>query len=77
MEQQVLQSHVITQNKEFYEDAARYWEKIPATINGMLGDYGFISKTDIIGSKEFLKSLFEVTNFFLHFKCIIYIYSLI
>ncbi|XP_011506450.1 PREDICTED: N-terminal Xaa-Pro-Lys N-methyltransferase 1-B [Ceratosolen solmsi marchali] len=59
MEQQVCESQFILQQKEFYEDAAKYWEKIPATVDGMLGGFGFISQTDIIGSKQFLKSLFQ------------------
>lgn len=43
----------------FYEDAAHYWETIPATIDGMLGGFGFISHTDIEGSKKFLNKLFR------------------
>lgn len=51
-----LQSH------EFYTDAAKYWENIPATVDGMLGGFGFISHTDIEGSQLFLKSLFKVLS---------------
>lgn len=47
-------------SKEFYTDAAKYWDKIPATVDGMLGGFGFISQTDIEGSQNFLKSLFKV-----------------
>ena len=47
---------------EFYSDAAKYWEKIPPTVNGMLGGFGFISKTDVEGSSIFLKSLFKVST---------------
>lgn len=47
-----------TDAKEFYTDAAKYWEKVPATVDGMLGGFGFISKTDIEGSQNFLESLF-------------------
>ena len=47
---------------EFYTDAAKYWEKIPPTLDGMLGGFGFISQTDIGGSNVFLKSLFKVRN---------------
>jgi len=46
--------------KEFYEDAAKYWDKIPPTIDGMLGGFGFISHTDISGSKLFLKYVFKI-----------------
>ncbi|XP_072014616.1 N-terminal Xaa-Pro-Lys N-methyltransferase 1-B-like [Amphiura filiformis] len=43
-------------NKDsFYQDAANYWETVPATVNGMLGGYGHISSKDIGGSIQFLK----------------------
>lgn len=45
---------------EFYTAAAKYWDRIPPTIDGMLGGFGFVSQTDIKGSMVFLKSLFEV-----------------
>lgn len=45
---------------EFYTSAARYWDRIPPTVDGMLGGFGFISQTDIRGSTAFLRSLFEV-----------------
>ena len=45
---------------EFYTAAAKYWDRIPPTVDGMLGGFGFISQTDIKGSTLFLKSLFEV-----------------
>lgn len=45
----------------FYEDAAQYWSQVPATVDGMLGGYGFISKVDIQGSNQFLKQLFRVS----------------
>ncbi|XP_077281905.1 N-terminal methyltransferase isoform X1 [Temnothorax americanus] len=47
---------------EFYTAAAKYWDRIPPTVNGMLGGFGFISQTDIKGSTLFLKSLFELEN---------------
>ncbi|OXU28135.1 hypothetical protein TSAR_005012 [Trichomalopsis sarcophagae] len=62
MEQQVCETPSILQQKEFYEDAAKYWDKIPATVDGMLGGFGFISQTDINGSKTFLKSLFQLPD---------------
>ncbi|KYN28973.1 PREDICTED: N-terminal Xaa-Pro-Lys N-methyltransferase 1 [Trachymyrmex cornetzi] len=47
---------------EFYTAAAKYWDRIPPTVDGMLGGFGFISQTDIKGSTLFLKSLFEIEN---------------
>ncbi|XP_017878265.1 N-terminal Xaa-Pro-Lys N-methyltransferase 1 isoform X1 [Ceratina calcarata] len=44
---------------EFYAAAAKYWEHVPPTIDGMLGGFGFISQIDIKGSNKFLKDLFE------------------
>ncbi|KAJ8960969.1 hypothetical protein NQ318_020272 [Aromia moschata] len=43
----------------FYSDGANYWAEIPATVDGMLGGFGFISQTDIKGSKMLLKQLFN------------------
>ncbi|XP_014204533.1 N-terminal Xaa-Pro-Lys N-methyltransferase 1 [Copidosoma floridanum] len=57
MDQEVFES--IVQQKGFYENAAKYWDGIPPTVDGMLGGFGYISKTDISGSKLFLKSLFK------------------
>lgn len=47
---------------DFYKDAADYWSKIPPTVDGMLGGYGFISSIDINGSNQFLKQLFRVST---------------
>lgn len=44
----------------WYGDAADYWKKIPATVNGMLGGYAHISPTDIKDSKKFLKNFLEL-----------------
>ncbi|CAG9854628.1 unnamed protein product [Phyllotreta striolata] len=44
---------------EFYSNAVHYWSEIPATLDGMLGGFGFISQTDIKGSKMLLKQLFN------------------
>lgn len=47
-------------DNHFYKDAANYWSKVPATVDGMLGGFGFISSTDIEGSEQFLRSIFKV-----------------
>ncbi|XP_020291813.1 N-terminal Xaa-Pro-Lys N-methyltransferase 1 [Pseudomyrmex gracilis] len=47
---------------EFYTAAAKYWDRIPPTINGMLGGFGFISHSDIRGSRIFLRSIFELQD---------------
>lgn len=67
-EENTLEEH------EFYTAAAKYWEHIPATVDGMLGGFGFISQIDIKGSTKFLKTLFEVCIVinFLIFKNIFY-----
>lgn len=58
-------------DESFYTDAVKYWEKIPATVDGMLGGFGFTSKTDIQGSSAFLKRLFQVCNtIYLHYNTI-------
>lgn len=49
-------------NNEFYTAAAEYWDRIPPTVDGMLGGFGFLSQTDIKGSTHFLNTLFELEN---------------
>ncbi|GFG29037.1 hypothetical protein Cfor_02069 [Coptotermes formosanus] len=46
----------------FYGNAAEYWSSVPATVDGVLGGFGFISQTDIQGSLSFLKQLFKLQN---------------
>ena len=52
----------------FYGSAAEYWSSIPATVDGVLGGFGFISQTDIKGSLSFLKQLFKVCICLFHFN---------
>lgn len=44
----------------YYNDAAKYWENIDPTIDGMLGGYGKISNLDLDGSNKFLKLIFKL-----------------
>lgn len=44
-----------------YSEAISYWNKVPPTVDGMLGGFGFISSTDIQGSELFLKDIFKVS----------------
>ncbi|KAK7789559.1 hypothetical protein R5R35_010492 [Gryllus longicercus] len=58
-----VDSHENEQNEDpFYKHAAEYWSGIPATVDGMLGGFGFISNTDIQGSQAFLKQLFKMNE---------------
>nr|XP_023026742.1 N-terminal Xaa-Pro-Lys N-methyltransferase 1 [Leptinotarsa decemlineata] len=49
-------------NDNFYSHGANYWSVVPATIDGMLGGFGFVSQTDIKGSKLLLKQIFNSKN---------------
>ena len=46
----------------YYNDAAKYWEGVDGTINGMLGGFGKVTEVDIDGSNKFLKALFKVSQ---------------
>lgn len=46
----------------FYKKAANYWANIPATVDGVLGGFGYISETDIAGSKVFLSEVLALEN---------------
>lgn len=51
---------VVNQNEdEFYTKAQHYWSTIPPTLDGVLGGFGCISQTDIHGSRQLLKQLFQ------------------
>ncbi|XP_014598166.1 PREDICTED: N-terminal Xaa-Pro-Lys N-methyltransferase 1 [Polistes canadensis] len=45
-----------------YKASEKYWDRIPPTINGMLGGFGFLSGQEIDGSSKFLSSLFKLEN---------------
>ncbi|KAK3594591.1 hypothetical protein CHS0354_000383 [Potamilus streckersoni] len=45
---------------DFYGDAKKYWDSIPANLDGMLGGFAQISPTDIDGSKAFIRPLLTV-----------------
>ena len=45
---------------DYYNDAAKYWEGVDGTVNGMLGGFGKVSEVDIEGSNKLLKMLFKV-----------------
>lgn len=47
-------------DENYYSHGANYWSQVPATVDGMLGGFGYISHTDIQGSEAFLKSIFKV-----------------
>eukprot|EP01134_Creolimax_fragrantissima_P002789 CFRG2789T1 len=41
----------------WYKKARDYWENVPATVNGVLGGYSYISSVDVKGSLTFLNPL--------------------
>lgn len=41
--------------KQFYYRAQQFYEDVPASEEGMMGDYVDISNVDLEGSREFLK----------------------
>lgn len=48
--------------EKFYSDAKEYWSRISPTVDGMLGGFSFISQTDIHGSRQLLRQLFNGKN---------------
>nr|CAG4643534.1 EOG090X0EJQ [Ilyocryptus agilis] len=47
---------------DFYSDAAKYWQTVPATVDGMLGGLSEISDVDLKGSHRFLNSLYQIVE---------------
>ncbi|KAK1164014.1 alpha N-terminal protein methyltransferase 1B-like [Acipenser oxyrinchus oxyrinchus] len=50
-----LTSEVIDGEKQFYVRAQNFYQDVPATEEGMMGDFLELSEVDIEGSREFLK----------------------
>ncbi|CAB3360932.1 Hypothetical predicted protein [Cloeon dipterum] len=64
-EDRVLQPVSTDENgldENYYKHGADYWSTVPATVDGMLGGFGYISHTDIQGSEAFLKSIFKLKH---------------
>ena len=50
-----------TESEEIcYEKSKEYWAKQPATIDGMLGGFDFVSQADIEQSQKFLDFFLNV-----------------
>lgn len=45
-----------------YDKAHEYWAGIPATVDGVLGGFGFITEIDIECSLMFLNAIFGIEN---------------
>ncbi|UYV63243.1 NTMT1 [Cordylochernes scorpioides] len=43
----------------FYSKGKEFWSKVPATIDGMLGGYSYVSITDVQASTRFLNEFFN------------------
>ncbi|KAF9555798.1 hypothetical protein EC968_008606 [Mortierella alpina] len=43
-----------TESPTWYMDAEKYWDTVPATINGMLGGLGQLARLDAVSSLRFL-----------------------
>ena len=52
----------VQSEKEFYENAEKYWKSIPASVNGMLGGYERITNIDTRSSKLFINDFLEVSS---------------
>ncbi|KAF9949373.1 hypothetical protein BGZ72_008842 [Mortierella alpina] len=46
--------HQPTESPTWYTDAEKYWDTVPATINGMLGGLGQLARPDAVSSLRFL-----------------------
>lgn len=43
--------------QQWYKEGLKYWDEAPATVNGVLGGFGHITKYDISSSAGFLRNL--------------------
>ncbi|KAJ1930736.1 hypothetical protein IWQ60_000020 [Tieghemiomyces parasiticus] len=42
--------------ERWYDDAQRYWENVPASVDGVLGGFERLNRPDIYGSRLFLNA---------------------
>uniref|UniRef100_A0A452HQ07 Uncharacterized protein n=1 Tax=Gopherus agassizii TaxID=38772 RepID=A0A452HQ07_9SAUR len=56
-----LTSEVISGEMQFYARAKHFYRKVPATEEGMMGDYIELSNMDIESSREFLRKFIGVS----------------
>ncbi|XP_065902108.1 N-terminal Xaa-Pro-Lys N-methyltransferase 1-like [Dysidea avara] len=47
---------------QWYSNAAKYWEAVPATINGMLGGFADLTTRDVTASLDFLRPFLSVVG---------------
>ena len=52
----------MSEDSKFYDDAKKYWDDIPPTVDGMLGGFSHISNTDIDGSAKFIRQFVKVID---------------
>jgi protein N-terminal methyltransferase len=45
------------QRERWYKHGVDYWTAVPATVDGVLGGFGFVTDADLKASKEFLQQL--------------------
>lgn len=55
----------ISGEKQFYYRAQRFYEDVPASEEGMMGDFLEISNIDLEGSRDFLKRFVVSDEMFL------------
>nr|SVE79152.1 EOG090X0EJQ [Daphnia lumholtzi] len=53
-------NEIDSKESAFYLDAAKYWEQVPPTVDGMLGGLSSISDIDLKGSQRFLNSIYQL-----------------
>lgn len=57
-----LTSQVINGEMQFYARAKHFYREVPATEEGMMGDYIELSNTDVESSREFLRKFVGVSH---------------
>lgn len=57
-----LTSQVINGEMQFYARAKHFYQEVPATEEGMMGDYIELSTIDIESSREFLRKFVGVSH---------------
>lgn len=52
-------NQITDEESSFYKDAKDYWSHVPATLDGMLGGFGYISSLDLNFSERYIRDILK------------------
>mmetsp|Transcript_12767 Transcript_12767/g.21666 ORF Transcript_12767/g.21666 Transcript_12767/m.21666 type:complete len:269 (+) Transcript_12767:122-928(+) len=56
---ELLEKESASDKPKWYQQGIDYWDKIPPTVDGVLGGFGFVTSADVLDSDKFLNRVFK------------------